>query len=52
MGEAQSRIEKTGFSNVTGLVKDGDGVWRGKAQKAGTNANVWLDYKGNVGETK
>jgi hypothetical protein len=52
MGEAKSRIEKTGFSNVTDLAKDGDGVWRGKAQKAGTTTNVWLDYKGNVGETR
>jgi protein CpxP len=51
MGEAKSRIEKNGFANVTDLAKDGDGVWRGKGQKAGTSTNVWLDYKGNVGET-
>jgi hypothetical protein len=49
MGEAQSRIAKNGFTNVTGLAKDTDGVWRGHADKDGTNVAVWLDYKGNVG---
>jgi hypothetical protein len=49
MGEAKSRIEKNGFSNVTGLAKDNDGIWRGQASKAGTAVAVWLDYKGNVG---
>ena len=29
--------------------KDTDGVWRGQADKDGTNVAVWLDYKGNVG---
>ena len=49
-GQAQSRLEKAGFSNVTDLKKDDDGVWRGKAQRGSEAANVWLDYKGNVGE--
>jgi putative membrane protein len=49
MSEASSRIAKNGFTNVTGLAKDADGVWRGHADKDGTNAAVWLDYKGNVG---
>ncbi len=52
MGEAKSRLEKNGFSNVGGLTKDGDGVWRGNAQKAGSTTTVWLDYKGNAGEGK
>jgi len=49
MGEAGSRIAKNGFTNVTGLTKDADGVWRGQAEKSGTSTAVWLDYKGNVG---
>jgi hypothetical protein len=49
MGEASTRIANNGFTNVTGLAKDADGVWRGHADKNGTNAAVWLDYKGNVG---
>lgn len=50
MGEAKSRLEKKGFTSVTDLAKDSDGVWRGSAQKGGSTAKVWLDYKGNVGE--
>ena len=50
MGEAKSRIEKSGFSNVSNLSKDHDGVWRGQAQKDGSAAPVWVDYKGNVGQ--
>jgi hypothetical protein len=49
MGEARSRIANNGFTNVTGLAKDTNGVWRGQADKDGTNVGVWLDYKGNVG---
>jgi putative membrane protein len=49
MSEARSRIANNGFTNVSGLTKDTDGVWRGHADKDGTNAAVWLDYKGNVG---
>jgi protein CpxP len=51
MGEARSRIEKNGFTNVSDLAKDENGVWRGKAQKGGSPTSVWVDYKGNVGAT-
>jgi hypothetical protein len=51
MGEARSRIEKNGFTNVSDLAKDDSGIWRGKAQKDGNPTSVWLDYKGNVGAT-
>jgi hypothetical protein len=47
-GQARSRIEAAGFSNVSRLVKDKDGVWRGTASKDGTTVNVALDYQGNV----
>ena len=30
-GQAKSRIEARGFTNVAGLKKDSDGVWRGTA---------------------
>jgi len=52
MGEAKSRIESSGFSNVGGLSKDDNGIWHGSAQKGGNTTTVWLDYKGNVGESK
>ena len=47
-GEAKSRIEKMGFSNVTDLKKDDNGVWRGRATKDGKPIDVSLDYQGNV----
>jgi len=47
-GEAKSRIEKTGFTNVSNLMKDDAGVWRGQAMKGGQQVAVSLDYQGNV----
>lgn len=47
-GQAKSRIEGAGFSDVTGLAKDNDGIWRGKAKKDGKGVDVGVDYKGNI----
>ena len=47
-GEAKSRIEKMGFSNVTNLKKDDIGVWRGRAIKDGKTVDISVDYQGNV----
>lgn len=47
-GEAKSRIEARGFTNVAQLQKDEDGVWRGHAAKDGKPVEVSLDYQGNV----
>ncbi|UDL93667.1 MULTISPECIES: PepSY domain-containing protein [Lichenihabitans] len=49
-GQAQGRIEKEGFTKVTALKKDNDGVWRGQGMKGSASVGVWLDYKGNVGQ--
>ena len=46
--QAKSRIEGAGYSNISGLSKDKDGIWKGKASKAGTSVNVGVDYQGNV----
>ena len=46
--QARSRIEAAGFASVSGLTKDKDGIWHGKASKAGTTQTVTLDYQGNV----
>jgi hypothetical protein len=51
-GEAKSRIEKAGYTNVTALKKDENGVWRGKASKGGTSTDVSLDFEGNVNAAK
>jgi hypothetical protein len=47
-GEAKSRIEKKGFTNVSKLIKDDSGVWRGRAMVNGREVAVSLDYQGNV----
>jgi opacity protein-like surface antigen len=47
-GQAKSRIESNGYTNVSGLAKDDQGVWRGRATKDGRQVNVSLDYQGNV----
>jgi hypothetical protein len=47
-GQAKSRIEAHGYSNITDLKKDDSGVWRGKAMKDGKSVDVSLDFQGNV----
>jgi hypothetical protein len=47
-GEARSRIEDKGFSNIGALKKDDDGIWRGRAMMGGQQVDVALDYQGNV----
>ena len=49
-GETRRRLRKEGFTQVTALKKDQDGIWRGEAMKAGAKTGVWLDYKGNIGQ--
>ncbi|WP_158668492.1 hypothetical protein [Bradyrhizobium guangdongense] len=51
-GQAKSRIEDAGYSNVSGLQKDNEGVWRGKADKAGAKTDVSVDFQGNVNPAK
>lgn len=47
-GQAKSRLEANGYSNVTGLSKDDNGVWRGTATHSGAQVNVAVDYRGNI----
>jgi putative membrane protein len=46
--QALKRIEDQGYTNVMGLMKDSQSVWRGTAMKSGTSMAVALDYQGNV----
>ena len=46
--QAQGRIAKAGYTDVSKLVKNRNGVWQGSAMKEGAKVNVALDYKGNV----
>ena len=47
-GQAKSRLEGAGLTNVTDLKKDDDGIWRGKAMRDGKSVTVGFDYKGNI----
>jgi hypothetical protein len=51
-GQVKSRIEETGYTNVTALKKDDDGVWRAKASKGGSSTDVSVDFQGNVNSAK
>ena len=46
--QARSRIEAHGYTNVSGLKKDDNSIWRGTATKGGTSVDVALDYQGNI----
>ena len=46
--QARSKIEDAGFSAVTELKKDDNGIWRGKATKGGAATDVSVDFQGNV----
>ena len=47
-GQARSRIEAAGFTDVTELQKDDQGIWRGRASQGGRQVSVALDFTGNV----
>ena len=49
-GQARQHIVNSGYSDVTGLTKGKDGVWRGMASHNGAQVNVAMDFKGNVTE--
>ena len=46
--QAKSRIEDAGYTDVTALKLDDQGVWRATAKKDGKDAGVSLDFQGNV----
>jgi len=48
MSEAKSRIADKGYTHISALKKDNNGVWRGRATKDGQQVQVSLDYQGNV----
>lgn len=47
-GQARSRIQDHGFSQVTDLKLDNQGIWRGTAMRDGKRVSVAMDYQGNV----
>jgi hypothetical protein len=47
-GQARDRALSHGYTNVSPLMKDNDGIWRGTAQLDGKPIKIAIDYKGNV----
>lgn len=47
-GQARGAIENAGYSNVSSLTQNEQGIWSGKATKGGTEVAVSVDYKGAV----
>ena len=48
-GQAKSRIASAGFTDVSELKKDDQGIWRGTATRGGKQQQVGFDYKGSIG---
>lgn len=46
--QARGRLTKAGYSRVSKLSKDKNGVWRGMAYRGRSHVRVGVDYKGNV----
>lgn len=46
--EAMNRIKAKGFTHISMLHKDDQGVWRGTAMRDGKSGPVSVDFQGNV----
>ena len=46
--QAKDRAMAAGFTNVSALTKDADGIWRGTASMNGKEGKIAVDFKGNV----
>ncbi|KUL97397.1 hypothetical protein DK26_01320 [Bosea sp. WAO] len=47
-GQAKSRLEANGYSAISELKKDDNGVWKGTATHGGQPVTVSVDYRGNI----
>jgi hypothetical protein len=47
-GQARRLIESRGYSGVSALVNDRQGIWHGTASNGPARVHVYVDYKGNV----
>lgn len=46
--QAGQRLRDAGISDLTDLVKDDNGIWRGRGQWQGRDVSVGLDFRGNI----
>lgn len=47
-GQAKARMEERGYTQLTEIRKDDQGIWRAKGMKDGQSVGVALDYQGNI----
>jgi hypothetical protein len=50
--QARERIDKQGYTAVTGLKQDAQGIWHGSATKDGKTVEILLDKDGKVVEKR
>jgi putative membrane protein len=46
--QARNRLQANGYSGISALAKDRDGIWRGAATKNGASVHVSVDYQGHI----
>ena len=46
--QVMKRLTDNGYTTVSGLMKDDQSIWHGKAMKDGKTVAVAVDYQGNV----
>lgn len=51
-GQARNRIEETGYTQVSDLRRDEQGLWHGRASRNGDPCEVSLDAQGNLEDSR
>jgi protein CpxP len=46
--QARNRLQANGYSGISALAKDRDGIWRGSATRNGASLHVSVDYQGHI----
>jgi protein CpxP len=47
-GQARSRLEDAGITDVQSLTKDDAGFWRGRGMRGGMQVDVAMDFRGRI----
>lgn len=47
-GQARSRFEDAGFTNLRDLTKDDAGFWRGRGTRDGADLDLAMDFRGRI----
>lgn len=47
-GQARDLLKSQGYSDISQLMNDSQGIWRGTAMSGTKRVRVSIDYKGNI----